>query len=178
MGYVGGVPNSAALWSKIKAGEVGAIWSAWAPFYNIHKMYAGLRDAWLYTGNEEAKNIFLKFCDWGITLTAGLNDKQMEDMLANEHGGMNEMYADAYQMTEDKKYLEAAKRYSHKVFLEPLSQGIDMLDNKHANTQIPKFIGFERIFQLSGDDKYGKAGSFFWETVYNQSFVDLWRKQP
>ena len=114
---------------------------------------------------KKPKNIFLKFCDWGITLTAGLNDKQMEDMLANEHGGMNEMYADAYQMTEDKKYLEAAKRYSHKVFLEPLSQGIDMLDNKHANTQIPKFIGFERIFQLSGDDKYGKAGSFFWETV-------------
>jgi DUF1680 family protein len=165
VGYVGGIPNSTALWSKIKAGEVGAIWSAWAPFYNIHKMYAGLRDAWLYTGNEEAKDVFLKFCDWGITLIAGLNDKQMEDMLANEHGGMNEMYADAYQMTGDKKYLEAAKRFSHKVFLEPLSQGIDMLDNKHANTQIPKFIGFERIFQLSGDDKYGKAGSFFWETV-------------
>jgi len=40
-----------------------------------------------------------------------------------------------------------------------------MLDNKHANTQIPKFIGFERIAELSHDSKYGKAGSFFWETV-------------
>ncbi len=165
VGYVGGVPNSAALWSKIKAGEVGAIWKEWAPYYNIHKMYAGLRDAWLYTGNTEAKSIFLHFCDWAITITQGLSDKQMEDMLGNEHGGMDEVLADAYQISGDEKYLAAAKRYSHKMFLDPLSQGIDILDNKHANTQIPKFIGFERIAELSHDAKYGKAGSFFWETV-------------
>jgi len=165
VGYVGGVPNSAALWSKINAGEVGAIWSCWAPYYNIHKMYAGLRDAWLYTGNTEAKSIFLQFCDWAITITKDLSDKQMEDMLGNEQGGMDEVLADAYQITGNEKYLTAAKRYSHKMFLDPLSQGIDMLDNKHANTQIPKIIGFERIAELSHDAKYGKAGSFFWETV-------------
>ena len=78
---------------------------------------------------------------------------------------MDEVLADAYQITGNEKYLAGAKRYSHKVFLEPLSQGIDNLDNKHANTQVPKFIGFERIAELSGDEKYGKAGSFFWETV-------------
>ncbi len=86
-------------------------------------------------------------------------------MLNMEHGGMNEIFADAYQMTGDEKYLTAAKRYSHKMFLDPLSQGIDNLDNKHANTQIPKFVGFERIAELSKDKKYDKAGSFFWETV-------------
>lgn len=165
VGYVGAVPNSAVLWSKIKAGEVGAIWKEWAPFYNIHKMYAGLRDAWLYAGNTDAKSILLHFCDWAITITQGLPDKQMEDMLGNEHGGMDEVLADAYQISGDEKYLTAAKRYSHKIFLEPLSQGIDNLDNKHANTQIPKFIGFERIAELGHDNKYGKAGSFFWETV-------------
>ena len=165
VGYVGGVPNSAVLWSKIKAGEVGAIWKEWAPYYNIHKMFAGLRDAWLYTGNADAKNIFLNFCDWAISITSGLSDAKMEEMLGNEHGGMDEVLADAYQITGNEKYLTAAKRYSHKVFLDPLSQGIDMLDNKHANTQIPKFIGFERIAELNHDAKYGKAGSFFWETV-------------
>jgi len=165
VGYVGGIPNSAALWSKIKAGEVGAIWSAWAPYYNIHKMFAGLRDAWLYTGNADAKQIFLNFCDWAITITQDLSDKQMEDMLANEHGGMDEVLADAYQISGNEKYMAAAKRYSHKMFLDPLSQGIDNLDNKHANTQIPKFIGFERIAELGHDSKYDKAGSFFWETV-------------
>jgi len=165
VGYVGGVPNSAALWPKIKAGEIGAIWKYWAPYYNIHKMFAGLRDAWLYTGNTDAKNIFLNFCDWAISITSGLTDAQMEEMLGNEHGGMDEVLADAYQITGDEKYLTGAKRYSHKMFLDPLSQGIDMLDNKHANTQIPKFIGFERIAELGHDAKYGKAGSFFWETV-------------
>jgi len=164
-GYLGGVPNSVALWPKIKAGEVGAIWKYWAPYYNVHKMFAGLRDAWLYTGNTDAKNIFLNFCDWAIKITQGLSDKQMEEMLGNEHGGMDEVLADAYQISGNEKYLTAAKRYSHKVFLEPLSQGIDNLDNKHANTQIPKFIGFERIAELGNDAKYGKAGSFFWETV-------------
>ncbi len=164
-GYVGGIPNSAALWPKIKAGEVGTIWKYWAPYYNIHKMFAGLRDAWLYAGNEDAKNIFLNFCDWAINITSGLSDAQMEEMLGNEHGGMDEVLADAYQITGNEKYLIAAKRYSHKMFLDPLSQGIDMLDNKHANTQIPKFIGFERIAELGHDVKYDKAASFFWETV-------------
>jgi len=165
VGYVGGIPNSAGLWPKIKAGEVGAIWKYWAPYYNIHKMFAGLRDAWLYTGNTDAKQIFLNFCDWAIAITSGLSDVQMEEMLGNEHGGMDEVLADAYQITGNEKYLAAAKRYSHKVFLEPLSQGIDNLDNKHANTQIPKFIGFERIAELGHDAIYDKAGSFFWETV-------------
>lgn len=165
VGYAGGIPNSAGLWPKIKAGEVGAIWKYWAPYYNIHKMFAGLRDAWIYAGNSEAKDIFLHFCDWAITVTSGLTDAQMEEMLGNEHGGMNEVLADAYQISGDEKYLAGAKRYSHKMFLEPLSQGIDNLDNKHANTQIPKFIGFERIAELSHDMQYAKAGSFFWETV-------------
>ena len=30
-------------------------------FYNLHKMYAGLRDAWLYADNEDAKSLFLQF---------------------------------------------------------------------------------------------------------------------
>ena len=41
----------------------------------------------------------------------------------------------------------------------------DNLDNKHANTQIPKVIGFQRIAELTHDKNFAKAGSFFWETV-------------
>lgn len=165
VGYVGGFPNSKKLWSAFKKGDFDIYNSSWAPFYNLHKMYAGLRDAWLYGGNEEAKAMFLKFCDWGISITSALSDEQMQSMLNMEHGGMNEVFADAFQITGDEKYLTAAKRYSHKMFLDPLSQGKDNLDNKHANTQIPKFIGFERIAELGNDEKYNKAGSFFWETV-------------
>jgi len=89
----------------------------------------------------------------------------MQRVLDMEHGGMNEIFADAYQITGDEKYLATAKRYSHNRFLEPLSKGIDNLDNNHANTQIPKFIGFTRIAELSGDKTYEKAGRFSWETI-------------
>lgn len=165
LGYAGGFPNSDSLWSAFKKGDFSIYLSAWAPFYNLHKMYAGLRDAWLYTDNDLAKELFLNFCDWGISITSDLSDEQMETMLNMEHGGMNEVFADAYQISGEEKYLVAAKRYSHKKFLNPLSKGIDNLDNEHANTQIPKFIGFARIAELGGDEKYEKAGRFSWETI-------------
>lgn len=164
-GYVGGVPNSAQIWSTLKVGDFKAYHSSWVPWYNIHKMYSGLRDAWVYGGSEEAKLIFLRFCDWGIEITSGLGEGQMHEMLAMEHGGINEVFADAYEITRDEKYLLAAKRFSHKALLEPLSSGVDNLDNKHANTQVPKAVGFERIAELTKDQQYENAGRFFWETV-------------
>ena len=165
MGYLGGIPNSKGLWSTLKNGDFRVYRTTWAPWYNVHKMYAGLRDAWVYTGNEEAKTMFLKFCDWGIDITSSFSDTQMETMLDSEHGGINEMFADAYQITGNEKYLAAAKRFSHKMLLDAMSSDIDNLDNKHANTQIPKVVGFQRIAELSDDNKFTEAGSFFWETV-------------
>jgi DUF1680 family protein len=165
IGYAGGAPNSKNVWSTLKKGDFSAYRSAWAIWYNLHKMYAGLRDAWLYSGNEDARKIFLKFCDWGINITSDLSDAQMESMLDTEHGGMNEIFADAYQMTGNAKYLEAAKRFSHRILLDAMAAGKDNLDNKHANTQIPKVIGFQRIAELTNDKYFGEAASFFWETV-------------
>jgi uncharacterized protein len=165
IGYVGGVPNSKKIWTTLQKGDFAAYRSAWVPWYNVHKLYAGLRDAWLYTGNEDAKDIFLKFCDWGINITSALTDTQMQSMLDVEQGGMNEVFADAYQMTGNEKYIKAAKRFSHNMLLDAMSAKNDNLDNKHANTQVPKAVGFERIAELSHDKKYAEAGSFFWETV-------------
>ena len=164
-GYVGGVPGSDRIWSNYKKGDFGAYSGAWVPYYNIHKMYAGLRDAWVYCGNEQAKQLFLGFCDWAIDLTAGLSDAQVERTLHTEHGGMNEVLADAYAITGDKKYLDAAKRFSHHRLLVPLSQRQDCLDNMHANTQVPKVVGFERIAELSGDETYHNASIYFWDIV-------------
>jgi hypothetical protein len=128
-------------------------------------MYAGLRDAWLYVGNEDARKIFLAFCEWALNTTSALTDEQMQNMLDTEHGGMNEIFADAFQMTGDQKYLMAAKRFSHRMLLDAMASGNDNLDNKHANTQVPKAVGFQRIGMLANDDRYLKAGNFFWETV-------------
>ena len=185
-GYVGGMPNSERIWSTFKKGDFRVYFSSWAPFYNLHKMYAGLRDAWLYCGNEQAKQLFLGFCDWAYDLTAGLSDEQMENMLGNEHGGMNEVLADAYAMTKEPKYLFAATRFSHRRLLTPMSQRQDNLDNMHANTQVPKVVGFERISELAnlypmkycwladnGDkicgstifEPYHEAANYFWDIV-------------
>ena len=165
IGYMGGMPNSAKIWSSFKDGDFRVYNGSWAPFYNLHKMYAGLRDAWVYCGNKQAKRLFLEFCDWAVYITSKLSDQQMEQMLGNEHGGMNEVIADAYAMTGDRKYLECARRFSHKRLLTPLSQRQDCLDNLHANTQIPKVVGFERIAEVSGDEVYHTAASYFWDIV-------------
>jgi DUF1680 family protein len=164
-GYVGGVPKSKAIWSTLQKGDFKAYHAAWVPWYNVHKLYAGLRDAWIYTGNADARKIFLKFCDWGINITSALTDEQMQSMLDTEHGGMNEIFADAYQIAGDEKYLIAAKRFSHRMLLDAMSSDIDNLDNKHANTQVPKAIGFQRIAELTRDKNFTEAGSFFWATV-------------
>lgn len=166
--YIGGVPNSAKMWTAFSKGDFGPYFGTWAPFYNIHKMYAGLRDAWLYCGNEQAKNLFLKFCDWAVDFTRDLSDEQMEKMLGNEHGGMNEVLADAYAITGEQKYLDCARRFSHRMLLVPLENGKDCLDNMHANTQIPKVIGYQRIAELAHDMQYHNASEYFWEIVTRQ----------
>ena len=166
--YIGGVPNSAKMWTAFSKGDFGPYFGTWAPFYNIHKMYAGLRDAWLYCGNEQAKNLFLKFCDWAVDITRDLNDEQMERMLGNEHGGMNEVLADAYAITGEQKYMDCARRFSHRMLLVPLKNGKDCLDNMHANTQIPKVIGYQRIAELAHDVQYHNASEYFWEIVTRQ----------
>lgn len=164
-GYAGGVPNSEKVWSLLKKGDFSAYKAAWVAWYNVHKTYAGLRDAWIYGGNQDAREVFLKFCDWAVEVISGLSDRQMQEMLDTEQGGMNEVLADAYQLTRNQKYLNAAVRFSHQRLMRPLAQRQDSLDNIHANTQVPKAIGFQRIGELNHEVGFETAGEFFWETV-------------
>ena len=164
-GYVGGVPGSKQLWQKVAAGDPMATHKAWVPWYNIHKTYNGLRDAWIFAHNEKAKDMLIKFADWADDLLKDFSDEQMERMMDQEYGGMNEVLADVAAITGDSKYLELAKRFSHRQLLTPMSQFSDSLDNKHANTQVPKAIGFQRIAELDGEGIYGRAARFFWQTV-------------
>lgn len=172
-GYISGVPNGKAMWLKMKNGDAGAQNGYWVPWYNIHKLYAGLRDAYVYAGVEQAKTMFLALCDWGITITNGLNDSKMESMLGTEHGGMPEVYADAYELTKDSKYLTAAKKWSHKWLLNAMAAGNDNLTNVHANTQVPKVVGFARVAELSGDQTYTKGADFFWQRVVHKRSIAI-----
>jgi uncharacterized protein len=172
-GYIGGVPGSKSYWAEIKNGNIAAQRKKWVPLYNIHKVYAGLRDAYVFTNNEKAKEMLVKFSDWFVNLAAALGPQQMEEMLRTEHGGNNEVLADVYAFTGDKKYLEAAYRFSHKAILQPLENRQDNLDNLHANTQIPKIVGFKRIGDLQNDTAYNNAAAFFWETVVKNRTIAI-----
>lgn len=170
-GYVGGIPNSKQMWIDLSNGVFlpdnsrGQLNKHWVPWYNLHKTFAGLRDAWLLTGNQQAKKVLVKLSEWCYTSFSGLTEEQSEKMFEVEYGGMNEVLADVYKITGDLKYLTLAKQFSHKAILNPLLQHQDKLDGLHANTQIPKVIGFERISQFSGDKTWHAAAEFFWKTV-------------
>ena len=135
------------------------------PWYTLHKVFAGLRDAYLYCDIQAARNVLVKLSDWAIATTEKMTDTQFEAMLNTEHGGMNEVLADVYAITGDVKYLTLAERFSHKRLLEPLSESRDTLDGLHSNTQIPKVVGFQRIHVLTGQPRYSAAAQFFWKTV-------------
>jgi uncharacterized protein len=174
-GYLGGVPGSAELWKQIAAGDIRAepfgLNGAWVPWYNLHKMFAGLRDAWLYTGSTRARGMLVAFADWAGREVASLSDEQMQTMLQTEQGGMNEVLADVYAITGDARYLALARRFSDHRLLDPLLDGKDALTGLHANTQIPKVIGFERISELDGDEAWHKAAEFFWEDVVDERSI-------
>jgi DUF1680 family protein len=135
------------------------------PWYTMHKIYAGLRDAHLFAGSRAALGVLVKLSDWAVAFTRGLSDEQFQRMLGWEHGGMNEVLADVYALTGEKRFLTLAERFCHRALLDPLAEGRDTLDGLHSNTQIPKVIGFNRLYELTGRGDYGAASRFFWRTV-------------
>ncbi|WP_134141445.1 glycoside hydrolase family 127 protein [Flavobacterium sp. S87F.05.LMB.W.Kidney.N] len=174
-GYVGGIPQGKVFWDRIHKGDIDGssfgLNNTWVPIYNIHKLFAGLIDAYQYTGSKKAKEIVIKLGDWFIELIRPLSDEQIQKVLATEHGGINESFADLYIITKNKKYLETAEQLSQKAFLNPLLQKEDKLTGLHANTQIPKVVGFEKIAVLSDHKEWLDGAVFFWDNVTQKRTV-------
>lgn len=139
----------------------------WAPFYTQHKILSGLRDAYKLCDIKKALDIEIRFANWIGSIVENLNSEQIQDMLRCEHGGMNEVMIDLYVDTGDKKYLNLSKVFYHKVILDSLTMGYDILPDKHGNTQIPKLIGLARRYEITGDSNNRKAAEFFWDRVVN-----------
>ncbi|WP_443938965.1 beta-L-arabinofuranosidase domain-containing protein [Pedobacter sp. MW01-1-1] len=176
-GYLSGIPKGKVMWAEIKAGNIRAasfsLNGRWVPLYNIHKIYAGLYDAYFFAGNTQAKGMLIALTDWCIDLVSGLRDAQVQEMLKSEHGGLNEIFAKVYDLTGNKKYLKLAIQFSDLALLNPLLKGKDALTGIHANTQIPKVIGFEQIALLNGDKKWSEASAFFWNTVVEHRSIAI-----
>lgn len=168
-GYVGGIPQGKVFWERIHKGDIDGnsfgLNNTWVPLYNIHKLFAGLRDTYEFSQNQQAKQILISLGDWFIELIKPLNDEKIQQILRTEHGGMNEVFADLYILTNDKKYLETAQKLNHQAILNPLLQKQDKLTGLHANTQIPKVIGFEKIATLTKNEELSSAAQYFWQNV-------------
>jgi DUF1680 family protein len=140
----------------------------WAPYYTLHKIFAGLEDMYVYCDNAEALETAKKFGDWAIARNSKLSDEQMQTMLQTEHGGMNETLANLYALTGEEKYLKISLRFNHHRVIDPCEDLEDPLTGLHANTQIPKFIGTARQYELTGDHALKTASLFFWNTVVRE----------
>jgi hypothetical protein len=149
----------------------GRPWNG-VPWYTMHKVFAGLRDAHVHAASPGALPALAALAEWTWNATRGMTDEQMQRMLDTEHGGMTEVLADAAALAGGSKYLDLARRFSHRKVLAPLAEGRDVLDGLHSNTQIPKFIGYQRVHELADAPDYGAAARNFWRTVAERrSFV-------
>jgi len=171
-GYIGALPGAKKVFEEeVAKGEISSagfdLNGYWAPFYIMHKILAGLNDAYLLCGNEKALVISGNFADWISSVVNPLNDEDLQKMLHCEHGGINESYAELYAITGNEKYLETANIFYHKAVLDSLAGKTDILPGIHGNTQIPKLIGLARLYELTGNEQYRETSRFFWDRVVN-----------
>lgn len=139
----------------------------WVPWYNLHKIFKGLTDAYSVTEDQTVLRVLLRFADWACNGLSDFSDEDFEKMLEYEHGGMNEVFANLYRITKNEKYLCFAEKFTHKKLFRFLLKGEDKLDGWHANTQIPKVTGMAAIYAAAPEahKEYRTAAENFWRFV-------------
>ena len=169
-GYV--LPVNKPAFAALREGRIEvtpfSLNGVWVPFYTLHKLLAGLRDARRLASSATALSVARGLADWLAVVLAPLSPAQIQEMLRAEHGGMNEVLADLAEDTRDARYLAMASRFfHHETVLAPMFRGEDRLDGLHGNTQIPKVVGLAREYELTGEPTYHRAATSFWDHVVN-----------
>ncbi len=180
-GYLGAITDQAGkdgalIFEDVSQGNIRSggfdLNGLWSPWYTLHKTYAGLRDAWRFTGNRTALEVEIGFAAWAERIVSRLSDAQTQRMLNTEFGGMNEIFADLYADTGDRRWLDLSYKFEHRAFTDPLKRHQDRLAGTHGNTQVPKMIGSLARFHYVGDPGDAYAASFFWDcVVQHQSYA-------
>ena len=173
-GYLGAITDpqgtdGATIFERVAKGDIRSggfdLNGMWSPWYTLHKTYAGLRDAYRFTGNRTALDLEINYAKWAESIVGRMTDAQVQRMLNTEFGGMNEVFADLYADTGDPRWLALSYKFEHRAFTEPLKRHQDNLAGKHGNTQVPKMLGSLSRFAYTGDPGDGYAASFFWDRV-------------
>lgn len=168
-GYLGALANGKERFAEVARGDIRSggfdLNGLWSPWYVLHKDYAGLRDAYRFTGNKTALELEVKFAAWAEGILSKLSDAQVQKMLNTEFGGMNEVLVDLYADTGDPRWLALSWKFEHHAVLDPLERHQDRLGGLHGNTQVPKLLGSAARFSLTGNPGDGYAAAFFWDSV-------------
>lgn len=176
-GYIGGttverggeVVDGKIVFEELRKGDIRAgpfdVNGGWVPLYTWHKVHAGLIDAYRHCDNARARDVMLGMAGYLAKILESLDERRMQELLAAEHGGLNETYAETFAITGDDRWLALAKRIRHRAVLDPLARGENNLPGLHANTQIPKIIGLARLHDLTGEQHFADTASFFHRTV-------------
>jgi len=157
-GYLSAFPEE--LFDRLRAGK-----PAWAPFYTLHKIMAGLLDTHMLSGNAQALEVVHGMAKWTARWVQPLGEDAMARVLEREYGGMNEVLYNLAALEPGGGFEELAHRFDHERFFAPLALGRDELAGLHANTNVPKIIGAARRYELTGERRYRDVAEFFWSEV-------------
>ncbi len=172
----GTVVDGKEIFPEIMAGDIRSagfdLNGCWVPFYNWHKLYAGLFDAQTFCSLDKAIPVAVNLGGYIDKVFAALSDVQVQEVLNCEHGGINDSFAELYARTNDPRWLKLAERLYHHKVLDSLVAQQDKLANIHSNTNIPKVLGLARLYEVTGKADYHTASDFFYERVTkHHSFV-------
>ena len=170
-GFAGALQGVKAAFADVSKGIIRSanfdLNGLWSPWYTLHKTFAGLRDAYRHTGNATALEVEAKFAAWAAAVLEPMDDATVQRMLATEFGGMNEVMADLYADTGDRRWLDLSYKFEHTAVIEPLKRGEDPLSGLHGNTQVPKLVGSAARYAYAGHAGDHAAATSFWDRVVN-----------
>ncbi|MCR5153928.1 MAG: glycoside hydrolase family 127 protein [Lachnospiraceae bacterium] len=152
---------------------------AWVPWYTMHKIFEGLVAAAnieIVKGFEEEASGLAKtalktlglLADWVYERTERWSEETARKVLNIEYGGMNDVLYDTFLLTGKKEHLKAAHAFDEESLFERVfkaKDGDDVLNDIHANTTIPKFMGALKRYVVTGEKKYLEYAKAFWNTV-------------
>lgn len=141
----------------------------WSPQYTIHKLLMGLVDTYKYTGNEEALEILSGMGDWFLDWTRDMRVRCPDAIFKGEQAGMLEVWADAYAVTGDKKYLKIADTYKGQRLFKLIEvKGVDALTDDHTNASIPIIQGAAKMYEITGRPMWRKIVESFWDAAVTE----------
>ena len=152
----------------VEQNKTNIITEAWVPWYTMHKILDGIVNMYELTGYEPALTLGSGLGDWTYNRSQSWSEETRKVVLGIEYGGMNDALYELYRCTGKKEHLIAAHKFDEDALFEKVASGEkNVLNNRHANTTIPKFLGALNRYITVGEEaaQYLEYVKSFWDMV-------------